>query len=86
MNPIPHKSGSDTHAGGPNVSTPFIPPAITKIEDTGLSPLWVQDLILKVFYYQGYLTGFKVAEEIALPYVGVVDQLLEILKEKNYWK
>jgi MoxR-like ATPase len=83
MNSIPHKSGTDPHAGGQNVATPFIPPAITKIEDTGLSPLWVQDLILKVFYYQGYMTGFKLAEEIALPYVGVVDQLLEILKREK---
>ena len=83
MNSIPHKSGSETHTSGEKGSIPFIPPAITKIEDTGLSPLWVQDLILKVFYYQGYLTGFKVAEEIALPYVGVVDQLLEVLKREK---
>ena len=68
--------------GTPN-NAPFLPPAITRIEDTGLSPLWVQDLILKVFYYQGYLTGFKLAEEIALPYVGVVDQLLEVLKREK---
>ena len=62
---------------------PFFPPPITRIEDTGLSPLWLQDLILKVFYYQGYLTGFKLAEEIALPYVGVVDLLLEVLKREK---
>lgn len=62
---------------------PFFPPPVTRIEDTGLSPLWLQDLILKVFYYQGYLTGFKLAEEIALPYVGVVDQLLEVLKREK---
>ena len=64
-------------------SMPFFPPPITRIEDTGLSPLWLQDLILKVFYYQGYLTGFKLAEEIALPYVGVVDLLLEVLKREK---
>jgi len=78
MNPVPHKTTTT-----PAVNAPFIPAAITKIEDTGLSPLWVQDLILKVFYYQGYLTGFKLAEEIALPYVGVVDQLLEVLKREK---
>jgi hypothetical protein len=38
------------------------------IEDTGLSPLWLQDLVLKVMYFQGYLTGYKVAEEVALPF------------------
>lgn len=59
---------------------PFVPPPITRIEDTGLSPLWLQDHILKVMYFQGYLTGFKIAEIIALPFSGVVDQLLETLK------
>jgi hypothetical protein len=78
MNPVPHKTTTT-----PTVNAPFIPAAITKIEDTGLSPLWVQDLMLKVFYYQGYMTGFKLAEEIALPYVGVVDLLLEILKREK---
>lgn len=63
--------------------SPFLPPAINKIEDTGLSPLWLQDLILKVMYFQGYLTGFKIAEEITLPFAGVVDQLLEALKREK---
>ena len=76
----------DKHQPDPKTATasmPFFPPPITRIEDTGLSPLWLQDLILKVFYYQGYLTGFKLAEEIALPYVGVVDLLLEVLKREK---
>ena len=25
---------------------------------------WLQDLVLKVMYFQGYLTGFRIAEEI----------------------
>ena len=53
------------------------------IEDTGLSPLWLQDLVLKVMYFQGYLTGYKIAEEIALPFSGVVDQILESLKREK---
>jgi predicted ATPase with chaperone activity len=61
----------------------FAPPFITRIEDTGLSGLWLQDLVLKILYFQGYLTGFKVAEEIALPFAGVVDQLLDILKREK---
>lgn len=63
--------------------TTFTPPPITRIEDTGLSGLWLQDLALKILYFQGYLTGFKVAEEIALPFAGVIDQLLEILKREK---
>lgn len=81
MNSVGQKPADPKSAASQNA--PFLPPPITKIEDTGLSPLWLQDLILKVFYYQGYMTGFKLAEEIALPYVGVVDQLLEVLKREK---
>jgi predicted ATPase with chaperone activity len=61
----------------------FSPPQINSLEDTGLSPLWLQDLILKVLYFRGYLTGFKIAEEITLPFAGVVDQLLFTLKQEK---
>jgi hypothetical protein len=64
-------------------SVAFVPLAPACIEDTGLSPLWLQDLALKIFYFQGYLSGFKVAEEIALPFLGVVDQILETLKREK---
>jgi predicted ATPase with chaperone activity len=53
------------------------------LEDTGISPLWLQDLILKVMYFEGYLTGYKIAEEVALPFSGVVDQILEALKREK---
>ena len=82
MNPV-DKNQLDAKAASVAANMPFFPPSITRVEDTGLSPLWLQDLILKVFYYQGYLTGFKLAEEIALPYVGVVDLLLEVLKREK---
>ena len=41
----------------PNISEKFqgdgfYPPPITKMEDTGLSPLWLQDLALKILYFQ----------------------------------
>jgi predicted ATPase with chaperone activity len=62
----------------------FTPPILQKIEDTGLSPLWLQDLALKILYFQGYLTGFKIAEEIALPFTGIVDQILENLKREKF--
>ena len=62
----------------------FIPPQINTLEDTGLSSLWLQDLVLKVLYFRGYMTGFKVAEEIALPMAGVTDQLLTALKLEKF--
>ncbi|NMC14166.1 MAG: AAA family ATPase [Chloroflexi bacterium] len=62
----------------------FYPPPINKVEDTGLSPLWLQDLALKILYFQGYLSGFKVAEEMCLPFAGVIDQILEALKREKF--
>jgi hypothetical protein len=61
----------------------FVPATVTRIEDTGLSNLWLQDLALKVLYFQGYMSGFKVADALALPFSGVIDQLLEILKREK---
>ena len=58
----------------------FLPPQVTSLDDTGLNPLWLQDLVLKVLYFRGYLSGFKVAEEITLPFAGVTDQILIALK------
>jgi hypothetical protein len=62
----------------------YIPPPINRVEDTGLSPLWLQDLALKILYFQGYLTGFKLAEEIALPFAGVMEQILDTLKREKF--
>ena len=70
-------------AGSTGANAPFVPPPIMNIEDTGLSPLWLQDLILKIMYFQGYLTGYKIAEEIALPFSGVVDQIMDALKREK---
>ncbi len=62
----------------------FVPPQVNSLDDTGLSPLWLQDLVLKVLYFRGYMTGFKIAEEIALPMAGVTDQLLTALKQEKF--
>ena len=67
----------------PSSNVSFSPPQINSLEDTGLSALWLQDLALKVLYSRGYITGFKIAEEIALPFAGVTDQLLTVLKQEK---
>ncbi len=75
-----------SHPAGPDPTTTnqvFIPPPVSRLDDTGLSSLWLQDLALKILYFQGYLSGFKVAEEIALPFAGVTDQILESLKREK---
>lgn len=83
MNTSP-KTGIPNNPPTPPLEPPsFVPPPISRIEETGLSPLWLQDLVLKIFYFQGYMSGFKVAEEIALPFTGVVDQILDALKREK---
>lgn len=79
-NSTPKQSDSQTSSTGTN----YTPATISKIEDTGLSQLWLQDLVLKILYFQGYLTGFKIAEEIALPFSNVVDLILDVLKREKF--
>jgi predicted ATPase with chaperone activity len=58
----------------------FVPPQPNTVEDTGLALGFLTDLALKVLYFRGYVTGQEVAEEMRLPYVGVVERLLDFLK------
>ena len=55
--PVSRPLGQPT-PGAPAAPAGFIPPPITRVEDTGLSHLWLQDLVLKIMYFEGYLTGF----------------------------
>jgi predicted ATPase with chaperone activity len=87
MTNAPARTGNKSQTGtgviAPPPGAPFTPPPIVTLEDTGLSPLWLQDLILKVMYFQGYLTGYKIAEVVTLPFSGVVDQIMEALKREK---
>jgi MoxR-like ATPase len=63
--------------------TSYLPPPIKNIEETGLAALWLYDLALKIIYFQGYMTGFKMAEALALPFGGIVDHIMETLKREK---
>lgn len=65
-------------------ATHFSPPPINTIEDTGLEMLFLQDLTLKIIYFQGYMTGYKIAEALCLPFSGMVDQILDALKREKF--
>jgi len=83
MSNPPARPSNLTAARPSGAPAAFMPAPISKVEDTGLSFLWLMDHVLKVMYFQGYMTGFKIAEEIALPFSGVVDQILEALKREK---
>ncbi len=62
----------------------WTPPPLTKIEDSGLSKLNVADLILKVLYFSGDMTGLDVAEQVRLPFAGILDHVFEFLRREKY--
>ena len=61
----------------------WTPPPISNLEDTGLTKLVIADLILKVLYSGGDMTGRQISEYIKLPFNGVVDSVLEFLKREK---
>lgn len=63
---------------------PWMPPTLRTVEDTGLNIGLLQDLAIKTMYFGGYLSGNKVAEQMHLPFNGVVDQVMESLKREKF--
>ncbi|NJN65883.1 MAG: ATP-binding protein [Chloroflexaceae bacterium] len=66
-----------------NLSVP-IPPQPDSIEETGLGRGFLNDLILKIIYFSGNITPTKMEEVTKLPYLGVIDQVLNYLKLEEY--
>jgi predicted ATPase with chaperone activity len=61
----------------------FEPPMPRSIEDSGLNLGFLSDLILKIMYFEGYLSGSQIADRMRLPFNGIVDQALEFLKREQ---
>ena len=49
------------------------------LEETGLKMGLLSDLALKLFYYQGQATGADVAQQLRLPWTGVVEHVIDFL-------
>ncbi len=62
----------------------FQPAQVTKVEDTGLTLHQLAELGIKIVYNSGNLTGFRIAETMCLPFNGLVDQVLEYLKQQKF--
>jgi predicted ATPase with chaperone activity len=62
----------------------FAPPELHSIADTGLNAQFLADLALKVIYYASTISGYDIALAIKVPYLGVLDQVLESLKRDLY--
>ncbi|MBZ0308088.1 MAG: ATP-binding protein, partial [Anaerolineae bacterium] len=62
----------------------WVPPAMRSAEDTGLNMGILTDLAIKTIYYAGYINAQEVANRMKLPFTGVVDRVLEILKREKW--
>ncbi|MFB0537822.1 MAG: ATP-binding protein [Anaerolineae bacterium] len=62
---------------------PFEPVMPKSIEETGLGLGFLADLAIKIMYFEGYISGYEIAETMKLPYTGVVDEVLEFLKREQ---
>jgi predicted ATPase with chaperone activity len=63
---------------------PVIPPQPTSIAETGLGMGFLTDLVLKVIYFTGNITGQRLEEVTKLPFLNVLDKVLEFLKLEEY--
>lgn len=61
-----------------------IPPQPTSIQETGLGMGFLSDLILKVIYFSGNITAQKMEELTKLPFLGVIDRVLQYLKMEEF--
>jgi len=53
------------------------------IEDTGLTPGFLVDMVAKMLYYEGSLSGFQIAERLCLPFHQVIEHALEFMKREQ---
>lgn len=61
----------------------FFPPPPRSIKDTGLNLGLLLDLTLKTLYLEGFMTGAQIANALALPFAGVMDKVLEIMRREH---
>lgn len=54
------------------------------IEETGLGMGFLTDLVLKTIYFFGNISARRLEEEIKLPFLNILDKILEFLKLEEY--
>ncbi|MFO7540238.1 MAG: ATP-binding protein [Chloroflexota bacterium] len=59
------------------------PSDVTKIEDTGLDVGFLQDMVLKVMYFRGQITGHDIADHLRLPFQAVLAPIMDFLKREQ---
>jgi predicted ATPase with chaperone activity len=77
-------TASGEGASRESASMPELPPQPTSIAETGLTLGFLTDLVLKVVYFTGAITGQRLETMIKLPFLNVIDKVLEFLKLEEY--
>jgi hypothetical protein len=62
----------------------WIPSPIATVDDTGLHLIALSDLAVKILYFGGIMSGYRLAEIMRLPFTGIIDQVLEFLKREQW--
>ncbi len=81
-------AGTPVLDGNPfNLENPAIldiaPPEPKSLRETGLKIGLLADIALKYLYYAGTGTGMEVAQEIRLPWTGVMEQVIDFLAQEK---
>ncbi|WP_129672402.1 ATP-binding protein [Candidatus Chloroploca sp. Khr17] len=63
---------------------PAMPRQPSSIAETGLTMAFLTDHVLKVIYFTGAITGQRLEEMTKLPFLGVLDKVLEFLKLEEF--
>jgi hypothetical protein len=58
---------------------PFTPPVPQTVEDTGLAPSHIEQLIVKILYFEGETVGRDLATKVGLKF-SLIDGIMEFLK------
>jgi hypothetical protein len=58
-------------------------PEPKSVEDMGLTMGFLADLTLKLTYYKSEMSSVEIAAELCLPFVGVMERVLEFLKREE---
>jgi len=77
------RSGTGARAAAPAVPVESYIPEPRTIEETGLGPGFLADLTLKLIYYKSDMSSMEISAALALPFVGVLEKVLEFLKREE---
>jgi DNA-binding MarR family transcriptional regulator len=72
---------TDVESGGPEPA--FAPPVPETLEDTGLTPSLVQQLILKKMYSKGDMLGRELSEALGLKF-SLIEGIIDFFKQQHF--